>query len=61
MSFREINDKVSSQQFFRVHKSFIINASHIEAIQKSKIIIGKIRIPIGESYRADFLHRLGLK
>lgn len=60
MSFKEMEEKVASNQFLRVHKSFIINITHIRAIQKSKIIIDDIRIPIGESYRVQVLRRLGL-
>lgn len=60
MSFKEINNKMSSNQFLRVHKSFIINITHIKAIQKSKIIIDDVRIPIGESYKVKVFARLGL-
>lgn len=60
MSFKEIHEKVASDQFLRVHKSFIINITYIKAIQKSKIIIDDMRIPIGESYRTKVLTRLGL-
>lgn len=61
MSFKEIHEKIPTDQFLRVHKSYIINICHIKTIQKSKVVVDDMRIPIGESYRADFLARLGLK
>lgn len=61
MSFKELSDKLPQNQFLRAHKSFIVNVSFIRAIQRNKIIIDDFRIPIGESYKAEFLLRIGLK
>ncbi len=61
MSFKELSDKLPQNQFLRAHKSFVVNVSFIQAIQRNKIIIDDYRIPIGESYKAEFLLRLGLK
>ncbi|MEN1785589.1 MAG: LytTR family DNA-binding domain-containing protein [Bacteroidota bacterium] len=60
MNFRSIESKLSSNNFVRVHRSFIVNIHKIHSVQKSKIIIDDIRIPIGESYKTDFLSRIGL-
>lgn len=59
-SFKEIQDKLPSNQFLRVHRSFIVNISFIKSVQKTKIIIDDIRIPIGETYKKKVLKRLGL-
>lgn len=59
-SFKEIQDKLPSNQFLRVHRSFIVNISFIKSVQKTKIIIDDIRIPIGETYKKEVLKRLGL-
>jgi DNA-binding LytR/AlgR family response regulator len=61
MSFKEMSDKLPQSQFLRAHKSFTVNVGFIRAIQRNKIIIGDVRIPIGESYKAEFFLRLGLK
>lgn len=61
MSFKELSEKLPSNQFERAHKSFLINVNHIGSIQRNRIVIDDIRIPIGESYRANFLTRLGLR
>ncbi len=60
MNFRDIQEKLGRDYFFRVHRSFIVNIHKIESIQRSKIIIRDMRIPIGESYKESFLNRVGL-
>ncbi|EAR01897.1 LytR/AlgR family response regulator transcription factor [Maribacter sp. HTCC2170] len=61
MNFKEILEKLPSNQFLRVHKSFIVNVSFIDTIQRNRIVIEDVRIPIGESHKADFYAVLGLK
>ncbi|MDC8004825.1 LytTR family DNA-binding domain-containing protein [Aureisphaera galaxeae] len=60
MSFKEMQTHLPEEDFFRVHKSFIVNIGRIDSIQRSKIVIDDIRIPIGESYKSDFYGRIGL-
>ena len=60
MSFKEILDKLPSNQFIRVHKSFVVNIASIKTVQRNRIVINDVRIPIGESYKATFFQSLGL-
>jgi len=60
MSFRDILEKLPKGQFIRVHKSFVVNVSYIKAIQRNRVLIDDIRIPVGEFYKNDFFTRLGL-
>lgn len=48
-------------QFLRVHRSFIVGRTHIEAIEGHIISIGKASIPIGEQFREGFFKTIGLK
>lgn len=57
-SFKDIMDKLPPSQFIRIHRSYIVNVGFIDALQKTKVIIDKIRIPIGETYKEDVLKRL---
>jgi len=60
-NFKEILNKLPSEEFIRVHRSFIINTSFIKAIQKTKIVlINDIRIPIGETYKEEVFKKLGV-
>ncbi len=60
-NFKEILDKLPSTSFMRTHRSYIVNISHIKALQKTKIILhNTVRIPIGETYKNEVLKRLGV-
>jgi DNA-binding LytR/AlgR family response regulator len=48
-------------QFLRVHRSFIVAKTHIEAIEGHIIQIGKASIPIGEQFRDGFFKTIGIK
>lgn len=58
-SFKEILEKLPDS-FLRVHRSYIVNINYIKALQKTKIVIEDLRIPIGETYKNDVLKRLGV-
>ncbi len=45
--------------FMRVHKSYIINLNKVEKFEKNKVQVGPSLVPIGASYKPDFLQRLG--
>lgn len=53
-TMKNITGKLPGEQFQRVHKSFIVSVGKIDMIENNRIIIGKERIPIGESYRLPF-------
>ncbi len=60
LNFKEILDKLPLDQFMRVHRSFIVNITQIKMLQKTKIVIDDVRIPIGETYKNEVLERLGV-
>lgn len=51
MRLKTLEDSLPAVRFVRVHKSYIVQTGRIEAIERNHIIMGKERIPIGESYR----------
>jgi len=53
-TMKNIIEKLPSDSFFRVHKSYIISVNKIDMIENSRIVIGNQRIPIGESFRSSF-------
>ena len=61
MSFKELLSKLPEKNFVRIHRSFVINVPFVKTIQKNKVVIDDIRIPIGESYKEEFYNRLGIK
>lgn len=60
MSFKDILERLNHTNFLRVHRSFIVNISQIDSLQKTRIIIGKKYIPIGETYKQKVLESLGI-
>ncbi|MGP1991013.1 LytR/AlgR family response regulator transcription factor [Zobellia laminariae] len=60
LSFKDILEKLPQNQFVRVHKSFVVNVDFIKTIQRNRIVIDDIRIPIGESHKTQFFSMLGL-
>lgn len=60
MSFTSLVSILSHPIFFRVHRSFIINKQQIRLIEGNRIFIRNHEIPIGSSYKDDFIKELGL-
>ncbi len=58
-SFKELSDRLPSNTFERVHRSYIINRNHIEAVEDKVIhLIGGRAVPIGKTYLSDFMASL---
>ncbi len=51
ISLRDLENKLPSDLFMRVHKSYIISLDRIDSIQKYKLQVSGQEIPIGGLYR----------
>ena len=51
MTMKALAELLPPDRFVRVHRSYIINIDHINAIERHAIRIGELDIPIGEHYR----------
>lgn len=49
---RDIFDLLNTNNFLRVHKSFVVNIHHVEVIKSNQINISNYKIPIGRNYNA---------
>ncbi len=58
MRMKEIELKLPNQQFFRIHKSFIISLKQIEKIESYQVTIKDYKIPIGKIYKEAFLRKI---
>lgn len=55
LSMKKILGLLPEKQFYRIHKSFIISLSAIDLIEGNMVVVNNIKLPIGNSYRQDFL------
>lgn len=53
-----LEEKLKNHPFARVHRSYLVNALHVEAIEEDILTIGSEHIPLGKSYREEFYRRL---
>jgi len=51
LSMKVIEEKLPSDKYFRVHKSFIVSIDKITSIRKNRIKIGEAEIPVSEHYK----------
>ena len=57
MSLQSVLDRLKSEDIIRIHRSYAINMQRMDEFNDTEIIIGKNSIPIGQSYKAEFLKR----
>jgi DNA-binding LytR/AlgR family response regulator len=50
---------LDSENFIRIHRSFIVGVKHIDAYSCSSVEIGTLEIPIGRLYKDQTLKRIG--
>jgi len=59
-SFQNMESLLPSDNFMRIHKSFIVAMNKIESIERNRIKIGSEFLPIGLSYRERFMKALNI-
>lgn len=57
MPMKDMMEKLPSTDFIRVHRSFILPFSKIEAVRGTTIFIGDQEFPIGRTYTEEFFGR----
>jgi len=59
-TFKALLAELPETKFVQVHKSWAINISRINSIERNRIKIGDHMIPIGETFREGFLRIINL-
>lgn len=57
-SLKNLELRLPGKEFMRVHRSYIVRLTAIEAIEDNHILIGGKSIPIGNTHREALLNRL---
>ncbi|WP_245744928.1 LytR/AlgR family response regulator transcription factor [Hymenobacter actinosclerus] len=63
LNLKDLENRLPSKQFMRVHKSYIVALNKIKALDGNQIIFNKLKayVPLGETYRIAFFDALNEK
>jgi len=53
-TLKALEAKLPDTKFMRVHRSYIVNLSSIDTIERNRIVFGDLRIPITDLYKEKF-------
>lgn len=54
-TLQRLTEQLPTKLFYRVHKSYVISLSKLEYVEGNQIIIKSHHVPIGQTYRNEFL------
>jgi two-component system, LytTR family, response regulator len=60
MTFSELEEKLPSSQFIRIHQSYIVNIDQIQKIENNHVYISTYKIPISNRYKDILFRRMEL-
>ena len=60
MTMKALEAKLPSEEFIRVHRSYIVRKNKIESISDDGISIGKEHIPVGRTYKKELNNNIKL-
>jgi DNA-binding LytR/AlgR family response regulator len=58
ITLKTIEEKLNNHIFLRVHRSYIINLSHIDAVADDHVIINQKAMPVSEGLKEKLLQRI---
>lgn len=58
MTINALIEKLKPMNFIRVHRSFIIALNKVTSIERGNVLIGDVKIPIGDQYRDELIKRI---
>lgn len=58
MTLKDMDEKLPNNPFLRIHRSYIINLSHVNEIAGTHVVISKKAIPMSKDMRQELLKRL---
>jgi DNA-binding LytR/AlgR family response regulator len=53
-SLKALEEKLPKSRFMRVHRSFIVNLEKVDIVERSRIVFGKVYIPVSDQYKEQF-------
>ncbi len=59
-TLKSMEEKLPSDKFFRLHRSYLVALDHIEQVEENTLYIGEHPIPIGEQFKKELLKKINL-
>lgn len=57
-SLKSLEEELPADRFIRIHKSYIVPIDKIEALEGNMVHIGKVKLPVGASYKEALMERV---
>ncbi|TDW96166.1 response regulator [Dinghuibacter silviterrae] len=57
LSFAQLLEKIDYKPLVRIHRSYAVNIDVLHAFNEQEVTVGKTVLPIGRTYREEFLKR----
>ena len=58
INLMNFSKQIPDPNLLRIHRSYTVNLNQIEAVERARVFIQQIEIPIGNSYRSDLSSQL---
>ncbi|MDR5589966.1 LytTR family DNA-binding domain-containing protein [Christiangramia sp. SM2212] len=57
-TLKEVDDKLKDKRFLRIHRSYIVNISHIDEIGSNHVVISSHALPLSKTMRPELFQHL---
>lgn len=54
MNLKAMEEILPKERFLRVHRSYIVNLEKVALVERSRIVMGEVVIPVGDQYKEAF-------
>lgn len=58
MTLKDIEKKLPKESFLRIHRSYVVNLSHVDEVAGTHVVILKKAIPLSKAMRGKLMNRL---
>lgn len=59
-TLKSIEEKLIDYGFIRIHKSFLVNFSHVTMISEGYVFFGNEKLPIGRAYKSTLMDQISV-
>lgn len=56
-TMKSVEENLPQSHFYRIHRSYLVNRLAIKFVEGNQIVLDDTKLPIGESYKNDFMEK----